>query len=260
MRSSLPADRPPSLLNFTSAPDYFARVSEVVALISTARDRTSAVELLEEATLRMGAEVAVFASFIRDADSCASYRLLLACDPQWCIEYEQLAWYADDPWLAYARHHTEPIRGSEMVIATDAQWSIVDLAKRFGFESTVIVPTPSSSGLSRLGALWLGSSVPGYFEAEGYIALKVVARSVAMELHEWWLARLRDELIERTGINEMDRAMLERERLGQNTKEIARELGSNVRAINSRYQRLCLKLGVTSRKAAVQLAAEYGLI
>ena len=81
-----------------------------------------------------------------------------------------------------------------------------------------------------------------------------------MELHEWWLARLRDELIERTGINEMDRAMLERERLGQNTKEIARELGSNVRAINSRYQRLCLKLGVTSRKAAVQLAAEYGLI
>ena len=260
MRFSLPDGRPGSLLDLTSAPDYFGRVSEVVAVISNARDRTRAVELLEEATLRMGAEVAVFASFIRDADSCASYRLLLACDPQWCIEYEQLAWYADDPWLDYARHHTEPIRGSEMVITTDAQRSIVDLAKRFGFESTVIVPTPSSNGLSRLGALWLGSSVPGYFEGEGYIALKVVARSVAMELHEWWLARLRDELIESTGINQTDLAMLARDRLGHNTKEIARDLGSNVRAINSRFQRLCLKLGVSSRKAAAQLAAEYGLI
>lgn len=125
------ANSPHSLSVLTSAPEYFARVSEVVAAISTAHDRTSAVELLEEATLRMGAEVAVFASFMRDADSCASYRFLLACDPQWCIEYEQLAWYSDDPWLDYARHHTEPIRGSEMIITTDAQRSIIGLAKRF---------------------------------------------------------------------------------------------------------------------------------
>jgi DNA-binding CsgD family transcriptional regulator len=244
----------------TSAADYFARVSEVVRQFETTRDTMMAVELLREATLRMGAEVSVFASFMRDDDAFDTYRLLLACDPQWCIDYEQQAWYADDPWLAYAHRHSEPIRGGDIKANTPAQRSIVELAQRYGFRSTVIVPAPSSGSLSRLGVLCLGSSVPGYFEAEGYLELKVVARSVAMELHEWWLARIRDDWRATTGITDADLALLAHERQGHGSKAIARALGTSIVSINSRFQRIRAKLGVASRRAAAQRAAQYGLI
>lgn len=250
-----------SLHQVTHAVDYFDRVNEVVQRIETAHDRLHAVELLQEATLRMGAEVSIFASFVRDEnDACASYRLLLACDPRWCIEYEEAACYANDPWLHHALHHTEPIRGGEIPLVTEAQRSVVQLAERFGFRSTVIVPTPSSGRLSRLGVLCLGSSIPDYFNAEGYLALKVVARSVAMEIHEWWLARLKDELVATSGITAEDLVLLAHERQGRGTKEIARQLATSPCSINSRFQRINAKLDVPNRRAAARLAAEYRLI
>ena len=61
-------------------------------------------------SFRMGAEVAIFASFIRDDESCRSYRLLLACDPAWFKEYERQGRFDDDPWLAYAQRHSVPVR------------------------------------------------------------------------------------------------------------------------------------------------------
>lgn len=260
MHSFVPPDKPRSLQDVTGAADYFGRVSEVVREFETAREPVRAVELLEEATRRMGAGVSLFVSLIRGDDSCDSYRVLLACDPEWCIEYEQAAGYANDPWLIYALHHTEPIRASEIDMATPGQRAIVQLAERFGFRSAVIVPAPSSGGLSRLGVLCLGSSIPGYFEAEGYVAFKVVARSVAMELHEWWLARLKDELIVTTRITNADLLLLTHERMGHTTKTIARKLGTSADSIDSRFQRINAKLGVPNRKAAAHLAAEYGLI
>lgn len=260
MPSSQLPDKPRSLQELTAAVDYFGRVSDAVREIEAARDPVRAVELLHEATIRMGAEVSVFASFIPDEESRETYRLLLACDPQWCIEYVHQAWYANDPWLEYARRHSEPVHGCDIAVATEAQRSIIRLAERFGFRSTVIVPAPSSGGLSRVGVLCLGSSIPGYFEAEGYVALKLVARSVAMEFHEWWLARIKTEMIDTARITEEELALLALERKGNSTKEIARELGSSTGSIDSRFQRINAKLGVSNRRAAARLAAEYGLI
>ena len=260
MLSSPPPPESRSLQDVTGAVDYFVRVSEIVREIGVADDTLRAVELLEKATLRMGAEVAVFASFIRDDESCQSYRLLLACDPQWCMEYEQLAGFADDPWLNYARHHSEPVRASEVEVGSPIQQSVVQLAQRFGFRSAVIVPAPSSGGLSRLGVLCLGSSIAGYFEADGYVAFKVVARSVAMEFHEWWLARLKDDFVASSRLTAVDLALLAHEREGHSTKVIARVLGATTGAIDTRFQRINAKLGVPNRKAAARLAAEYGLI
>jgi len=145
------------------------------------------------------------------------------------------------------------------VVGDDAR-AAVELAQRFGFRSAVIVPAPSSGGLSRTGVLCLGSSKPGYFDDDGYVTLKVVARGVAMELHEWWIQRLRDELVATSGITSTDRALLSHELLGHTTKTIARHLGVSTSSVNSRFQRLNLKLGTASRKAAAHLAAEYGLI
>ena len=260
----MPSFRPPtsrlSLEQVTAAADYFDRVRVVVQEIGAARNAATAVELLREATLQMGAEVSLFGSFIPEDRSGGSFRLLVACDPQWCTEYEEQSGYAHDPWLAHAFRHSEPIRGSQLETSTESQRAIVRLAERYGFRSSVIVPAPSSGRLSRMGVLCLGSSVPGYFEGEGYVAFKVVARSVAMEFHEWWLARIRDELIVKAGIDDRDRDLLRLEAEGHSSKEIARQLAISTAAVDSRFRRIRARLDAPTRRAAARLAAEYGLI
>jgi hypothetical protein len=260
----LPAnDEPaaPTLLELTTRPDYYGRVSEIVRQVHSAADEFAAVALLTEAATSIGADVAAFISFVRDDGSYESFRFLLACDPVWCHEYERHAWYANDPWLAHAIHHSEPVRASEIGVASRQQREIADLAERFGFRSAVIVPAPSSGGLTRVALLCLGSATPGYFEDdEGFFAIKGIARSLAMELHEWWIDRLKRELITSARITNEDLVLLYHERIGNSTKRIAVELQTTPSSIDSRFQRVNQKLGVANRKMAAQLAAEYGLI
>ena len=259
MLSSPPVSQPRPLRDVTAAPDYFARVSEVVLGMESAPDAATLLELFHEAVLRIGADVAAFLSFIHD-DDCESFRFLLACDPQWCVDYEQRAWYADDPWLAYARRHAEPIRGGEIVVGDESQAAVVQLAEQYGFRSTVIVPAPAGGGLSRLGMLCLGSNTPNYFEDEGFPAFKVIARPLAIALHEWCIRNVRDELVRSSRITPGDLLLLDYHSKGLGTKQIADALGTSPTCVNSRFQRVNIKLGVLNRRAAARLAAEYGLI
>jgi hypothetical protein len=251
---------PVTLLALTSQADYASRVSQIVQQVPSAADEAQALSLLAEAAHRLGADAAVFVSFIRDNGAHESFRFLLACDPVWCCEYEKRAWYASDPWLTYALTHSEPVRSSQIVVKSKPHRAVLDLAAEFGFRSAVIVPAPSSGGLTRIGVLCLGSRTPGFFEDPGFIALKVSARGLAMELHEWWIGQIKRELIAETHISEDDLALLRHERLGHSTKVIAAELKTTVCAIDSRFQRLNQKLGTPNRKASATIAAEYGLI
>ena len=251
---------PATLLALTSQADYASRVSQVVQQVPSAADEAQALGLLSQAAHRLGADVAAFVSFIRDDGSHESYRFLLACDPVWCCEYEKLAWYASDPWLIYALTHSEPVRSSQIVMNSKQQRAMLDLAAKFGFRSAVIVPAPSSGGLTRTGLLCLGSWTPGFFEDQGFIALKVSARGLAMELHEWWISRIKRELIANAHISDDDLALLRHERQGRSTKAIAAQMETTAGSIDSRFQRLNQKLGAPNRKAAAIIAAEYGLI
>ena len=118
----------------------------------------------------------------------------------------------------------------------------------------------SGGALTRLGVLCLGSATPGFFDDAGYLQLKVLARSLAMELHGWWIGHIKRELMESTHLTEDDLVLLAHEREGQGTKQIAVSLNTSESAINSRFQRVNAKLGVPNRKAAAHLAAEYALI
>ena len=247
------------LRDLVAVPDYFARVSEVVQRIEATADPACLVEFLREATELVGADVAAFMSFIDDGE-CAAFRYLLACDPRWCVEYEQRAWYADDPWLAHAKRHSTPIRASEIGCSGPSQREVVQLAEQYGFQSTAIVPAPSSGGLSRLGMLCLGSRSAGFFEAAGFDAVKVVARPLAAALLEASIRSTREELIRAWQINAKELALLDLQRSGMSTKAIAASLAVSPHAVNSYFQRLNAKLGVLNRKEAARLAAEYGLI
>ncbi len=142
---------------------------------------------------------------------------------------------------------------------SEQQRAVVALASRYGFQSALIVPAPSSGALTRQGVLCLGSATPGFFDDASYPPLKVLARSLAMELHGWWIGRIKRELMENTKLTEEDLVLLALEREALGTKLIAVALNTSENAINSRFQRVNAKLAVPNRKAAAHLAAEYAL-
>ena len=251
---------PRRLHDLTSAAGYADAVTAIVGRVTGAADPSQAVLLLHQASRQMGADAAAFVSFIPDDGSHASYRFLLACDPSWCFEYQRQLSLADDPWLDYACHHSEPACASTIDARSTAQQGTPSLAHRFGFRSAVIVPAPSGVGLGRTGMLCLGSNTPGFFEADGFVTLRTLARGLAMDLHEWWIAKLRREVIDDAELTEGELKLLQWEWQGLNSKQIGNLLGMGPACVDSRFQRLNLKLGVPNRRAAAKLAAEYGLI
>lgn len=260
MPSSTAQSERPCLRQVTDAPHYFRDVIRIVDEIGAASDVSRAVGLLQRATSRMGAEVSIFVSFIPEDRSRASYRLLVACDPQLLIEYVAQAGHEDDPWLEHARRHALAVRGSELRTTNEAQRALIRLAERFGFRSSVVVPAPARSGLSRAGVLCFGSSTAGYFEGEGYGAFKLLAQSVALEFHEWWLARLRDDLAARAQIDDQDKRVLALQAEGRTTKQIARQLSVSIACVDSHFRRIRTRLDAPTRQAAARVALEYGLI
>jgi DNA-binding NarL/FixJ family response regulator len=111
-----------------------------------------------------------------------------------------------------------------------------------------------------MGVLVLGSRQEHFFDGGGMAALKVVARGLAMELHERFADLMQRELLARCDLTAFELELLAHEREGRPTKVIASLLGCSVGAIDQRFHRLLLKLGVPSRGQAARLAAAYGLI
>jgi DNA-binding CsgD family transcriptional regulator len=254
------ANRFPALEDLTSAPDYSLRANEVIARITAAQREADACALLKEATALIGGEVSAFVSFARDDESHETYRFLLACNPEYCDEYERHGWFANDPRLLYASKFTEPIQGSLIPWRGRAQEEMLELARKYGFVSTAVVPAPSNGRVARVGVLCVGAPIDGYFEGPGFVQFRLSARLLAMELHEWWIKRARAELIARARITSLEVELLEFEWQGHGTKRIAQMLGRSEASVNNLFQRLNAKLGVPTRHAAARVAAEFGLI
>ena len=242
------------------APSCLARVGNLAIQIERARDSAAVVELLEEACRCLGIDAAMFVSFMQDDATSSSFRYLLACDPCWCVEYEANAWYADDPWLGYARRHPQPIRTAKIYATNQTQRSVVQLAARFGFASAAIVPVPAGGGLSRVGMLCLGSRDEGYFDGLDFAPFKVAARMLATSLHDWTMDMIGKDLLATCALTADDLALLEFESRGLGSKAIARLLRSTPGAIDARFHRILKRLSVQSRSAAAHRAAEHGLI
>lgn len=245
-----------------AVPEYMDTVMTRIAGLQEAWDEGESCARLQEIAALLGCENAAFATFLANDPWHQSYRFLLACHPAWCARYQGLAWFADDPWLDYARTHSLPARDDQIVCRTRKQQEIVDLARSFGVMSALIVPSPSSAGLSRLGVLMLGSGRSDYFDLPPAVfgKVKAVARALCAELHDWATANMRNELMESARLTTADLDLLRHERAGLSTKEIERVVGQSRAAIDSRFQRILARLRVPNRRAAAQFAAEHGLI
>lgn len=253
------SDRPP-LQEVTKSTEFFAAFAELAMRVAPASDAAEVTALVGGAAALVGADAATFASFVRDDETYESYRFILACDARWCLEYENGACYMHDPWLEYARHHAEPVLGQDVAAYTDREAEVVALARRFGHASAVIIPAQAPQGLTRLGALCLGSTKPDYFNAEGLTAVACAATPLALRLHDWQIAQLRQELRDQVRLSDDDIWLLRHEKRGLGSKQIAARMNTTSMSVDSRWQRLNAKLGVSSRSAAARLAAEYGLI
>lgn len=249
-----------TLAELIAQPEYLDRIGRVAERVACAANQATLQLLLAEGMTALGAESAVFASFVREHVHVSSCRFMLVCDPAWCRQYIDCGLIASDPWLAYASHHSEPLVASTLKVAEPEQLHAVELAARNGFASAVLVPVHSGSGHTRVSLLCLGSWRAGQFEDIPFARFKLGARVLACELHEWWLARLRTDLMARARITDADLALLRHQRLGHSSKRIASELRVSRSSINSRFQRMNSRLGVANRRMAARLAAECGLI
>lgn len=222
-----------------------SRLIRIIERVGSAQRESDALNLLVEARDALGVEHAVFASLVRDDISSENFRFLVASSGAWCLEYQREGWYAQDAWLIYATTHTEPATDSDIDGRTRHQQPALGLARRFGVRSAYIVPAPASGPVSRVGVLMLGSVHEAFFGEPARMALlKPLSRSLAMELHEWWIQKIRKEILVRHRIGHLDLELLRLERAGESTKSIARRCAMTCASVDSRFQRLNAKLGV----------------
>lgn len=258
--STPPRDTARRLSDVVNTQGFAARAIDVIQHVQNVVDDAEMVELLKEARDALGAEQAVFASFIRNDDSHESFDFINAAHPAWCLTYEQKGWYGKDPWLLYAMMGAEPVCDTAIPLRTKSQREARALAAQFGMVSAYIVPAPSAGGVSRLGVLILGSSVSGYFEDSATARIRFMAQGLAMSLHAWWLKRVRARIITTYRLTSEDLQLIRLERDGKSTKEISVLLGITPASVDSRFQRLNAKFNQPNRRATAQIAAEYGLL
>jgi len=250
----------PRLLEIVTAPGYADRVSAAVERVAVSQDPAAAQLCLAECIAALGVESAFFVHLVRDGDDLFSCRFMLACDPGWFQRRLDGCDLTRDPWLAYATHHAEPILASDPALRGTIDPAAHDTTLADDFASAFLIPAQSGPGHSHAGLLVLGSAQTGFFEGEGLGRLRLSARALAAELHDWWLARRRLELLARTRLTPIELELLRHERLGHGSKQIARFLRSSEGAVNSRFQRLNHKLGTPNRRAAARLAVECRLL
>ncbi len=250
----------PTLARIVAAANYTDHVAAIAERIGEARDQATVHALLVEGVHALGAEHAIFVSFIRDNADLSACRFMLVCEPDWCQRYLEAGCFAHDPWLAYAAHRSEPIPASSLPVLDPEGQRVIALAQQNGFASAALVPAHSGAGHSRISLLCLGSTQPHFFEGEGFSRFRLGARLLAAELHDWWLARIRRELIVKARITQADLELLRHEHQGHSSKRIAAELNVSKSSINSRFQRMNMKLGVPNRRLAARLAVECGLL
>ena len=252
--------QPVPLKEVVKTPGYSTNVVNLIDRIHRAPDIPGVLEMLRASTTTMGAEASMYATAIPEDDTSRTVIALLACDPVWGYAQQRACPIDEHPWFMYAREHYTPIVASHLAPETPRQHEAIAIAKQYGFSSALIVPTPAGGGLGRFGILCLGSSRQGEFEGENTHLFRVFARTLAMELHEWFVKRTRDWLLRATRLRPRDLQLLGMERRGLGTKEIANRMGLSAYAVDSRFQRIKTRLACPNRKDAAHRAAEYGLI
>src|SRR5215831_5761421 len=205
-----------------------------------------------------GLEAFVFGALFRSGER-EHYRYLVGCRPEWCFLYNQNKWYAIDPFIEYALHHTSPVLASDIALTSPGQERMMAAAAEHGFRSGIVVPAHSDSS-ARVGVLYLGTDQAPAFAHRCLVKHRSLMRAFAMELLEWWDARLLETSVTDLDLDQLDVELLYKAQSNATTEEAAHELGVTVARAKARYLKLYRKLEAPTKRYAVEKAAVLGLI
>lgn len=237
-----------------SLEDVNDRISWIRGYETEAEVQAAARQIVEYFGLRSF----VFGAFVRSGGR-EHYRYLVGCVPAWCYLYDQNKWYAIDPFIEHALKSTSPVLASEVHLGSPGQERLMAQAAEHGFRSGVVVPAHGSRG-TRVGILYLGTDDGPERARESLTRHRNLMRAFALELMEWWDAKLRDSSLETLELDELDLDLLAKAVEGATAEEAAHELGVTLSRARSRYERIARKLEVSGKREAVEKAVALGLI
>lgn len=237
-----------------SLEDADDRISWIGGYETEAEVESAARQIVEY----FGLKSFVFSALFRNGER-ESYRYLVGCEPEWCFLYNESKWYAIDPFIDYALKNTSPVLASDVPLKTAGQVRLMAQAAEHGFRSGIVVPAHSGSAI-RIGILYLGTSEGPERARESFRRHRNLMRAFALELLEWWDAKLRAAGMEALDLDELDVKLLAKAQEHATAEEAARELGVTLSRVKARYERLERRLEATSKRGAVEKAVALGLI
>jgi hypothetical protein len=237
-------------------------VSQGIDQIIHAPDESALNQLMRDLVRPLGATSHIFATLLRDDElgNRVNHRFLIGCKPQLCQFYNGRKLYMNDPCIIYAKSSTAPVAMHDLQTTTTSQRRFLeDTFPQWGFRSGLVIP--AHSGVSnRIGVLYVGSEAA---PPEGNATLmkhRVMLRAIAMELLDWWCARIRAEAIEKHQLLDIDLHILTLQKQGFTSTAIAEELHVSSRTIHNKIKRMKEAFQVDSIAAAIKTATIYGLI
>jgi DNA-binding CsgD family transcriptional regulator len=234
-------------------------IDESILQIKECRSESEVAALLAGIVGTFGVTSYVFISMRNDDSSPGNHRYLIGCTPAWCQLYNAKKWIYIDPFIQYALRNSAPIAGSAIEPNTSGQAELLETAAENGFRSGVVIPAHAGNK-KRVGVLYLGSNLPPEEIEPILMQRRTQLRAVAMELFEWWEARIRAEVIANLKFNDTDVALLKLVHEGFTAEEIARILDIAKSTINVKLRRLNEKLDVHSKKQAAEKAIQLGIL
>jgi DNA-binding CsgD family transcriptional regulator len=232
--------------------------NESISWISGYETEAEVKDAAQEIIRYFGFDAFVFGALSRTGER-EHYRYLVGCAPEWCYTYTQNKWYAIDPYIDYALQNTAPIMASDIQANSGGQQRLLDAAADFGYRAGVVVPAHSSSS-AWVGVLYLPTAESDEYVRELYPKHRSLMRAFALELLEWWDQRLRETRADELRLDELDLELLVRAYENATNEDAAKEIGITFSRVKARYERLYTKLGVTSKREAVEKAIALGLL
>ena len=236
----------------------FESANDSISWISGYETEADVQDASREIVRYFDLESFVFGALFKSGDQ-EHYRYLVGCEPEWCYLYNQHKWYAIDPFIDYAVQNTSPVLASDVVLTSAGQERMLAAAALHGFRSGIVVPAHSGSAI-RIGMLYLGTSEGPERARRSFGRHRNLMRAFALELLEWWDARLRDSGLQELDLDELDVDLLMKAQEQATAQEAARELGVTLSRVNSRYERINRKLDVSTKRHAAEKAVALGLI
>lgn len=242
------------------APDNRLFAVDAIARIHLAIDPPDLLEHLMVATTAIGATASIYTLTVPESGAEPSSFSLFACHPALAQRHYRSAPVSNHPWSRCARERSAPATEQQVRLTSASDNEAIDLARQYGFRSSLIVPTASRASPERIEMLCIGSTDCAAFEGEDASTVRTLARALAAELHDWVNRYLSESLKETAGLQQPDIELLNLEWQGFGTKEIALKTGMSPASVDSRFQRLNVRLACANRKASASRAAAYGLL